>query len=163
MKRIRVGNKYALVDREDYLKIELLRTRKFHVGSNGYAVRNQKYKNSRKDWKMTIHHLIMGIPPKGMQVDHINGNKLDNRKENLRFVTVQQNQMNRGVTKNNRSGFKGVFPKIRKSGIKYTAMISVKGRQIWLGSFKNKEGAALAYDRAAIQYFGQFAQLNLLK
>jgi len=163
MRRIRVGSKYALVDTDDYLKTELLRTRKFHIGSSGYAVRNQKYKNSRKDWQMTIHHLVMGTPPKGMQVDHINGNKLDNRKENLRFVTVQQNQMNRGITKVNRSGFKGVFIKIRKSGIKYTAMITIKGRQLWLGSFKDKFEAALAYDRVALEHFGPFTKLNLLK
>ena len=96
-------------------------------------------------------------PPLGMQVDHINGDRLDNRRENLRIVTNWQNQMNRGMTINNSSGYKGV--RLRRSG-KWEAQIRVNKKAIFLGRFYDKLDAAHAYDDAAKKYFGEFARLN---
>ena len=87
-------------------------------------------------------------------IDHINGDKLDNRIENLRAASKSQNGMNtkpRGL-----SGFKGVT----KVGGKWQAQIKAAGRKEYLGLFHTKEEAALAYNNAAIEAFGEFAFLN---
>lgn len=93
---------------------------------------------------------------KGFQVDHINHDKLDNRKSNLRIVTQQQNLMNRKVFKNNKTGFKGVSV----YGEKYRASIRKNGKREYLGFFKNPIDAAKAYDKRAIELFGEYAVLN---
>jgi hypothetical protein len=99
----------------------------------------------------------MGCPRNsGIYVDHINRNGLDCRKENLRIATNSQNNMNRGMFKNNTSGYRGVHRK----GNMWRAMIYVSGKQIRLGTFKNIKDAASAYNAAAIQYHGEFASLN---
>lgn len=89
----------------------------------------------------------------GQETDHKNRNGLDNRRSNLRAATHQQNQANRGRWK---SGFKGV----RIVGPSWQATIRVSCQSIYLGSYQSPEKAALAYDKAAIKYFGEFAGLN---
>jgi hypothetical protein len=95
----------------------------------------------------------MGFP-KGF-VDHKNGNSLDNRKENLRLCTIQQNSFNRKP----KNGKLKVFY-LNKSSNKYSAQIGFNNKKIYLGQFKSKEEAAKAYNEAAIKYFGEFACLN---
>jgi hypothetical protein len=87
------------------------------------------------------------------RVDHVDCNGLNNRRENLRIATHQQNMMNRRVGKHNRSGYKGVSKK--KAG--WTATITVSGKQHYLGLFRSPELAHNAYVEAAKQYFGEFA------
>ena len=100
-----------------------------------------------------------------MQVDHINGNTLDNRKENLRLCTNQQNAMHRGKTKNNKSGYKGVRYMKKKKGMinehskPWQAQIYLNQKQIYLGCYKTPEEAARAYDKKAIELFGEYATL----
>jgi hypothetical protein len=96
--------------------------------------------------------------PKGLLVDHENGDKLDNRRANLRFATNSENQCNRRKTEKTSSQYKGVCLCPEKTH--WYANIKHKGNKIWLGSFKNEIDAAKAYDRAAIKYFGKFARLN---
>jgi hypothetical protein len=93
--------------------------------------------------------------PDGMYTDHINGDGLDNRMENLRIVTNQQNQMNRGFNKNNKLGVKGVsfYPKNKK----YRAQIKAQGRVITLGYFKDASEASDAYKKASAKFFGIYA------
>lgn len=94
------------------------------------------------------------MPPKqGMVVDHINGNPWDNRRENLRYCTNAQNSRNRRKV-GGASRFKGV----RKHRNSFQAQITFQRRHIHLGS--NETDAALAYDEAARNLFGQFAALN---
>ena len=85
------------------------------------------------------------------QIDHINGDKLDNRRENLRSATQSQNSMNSRIK--NKTGYKGVT----KTNQKWGAQIKVNGQQIWLGTFNTPEEAHDAYREAAEQYFGEFA------
>lgn len=100
------------------------------------------------------HRLLMN-PPAGFVVDHINGDGLDNRRENMRVCTQGENARNRvGVGKG--SPFKGVS---FRDG-KWRARITVNRRGIALGRFVTEEDAARAYDVAALAHFGAFAKLN---
>lgn len=102
--------------------------------------------------------------PSTVQVDHINGNRLDNRRENLRPADNRQNQQN---TRPNhtwkgrpvRSLYKGVF--WHHKGQKWEAKIGLNGHSKYLGLFATEEEAAAAYDRAAREHFGEYARLNL--
>ena len=107
-----------------------------------------------------MHRFIMK-PKSNEYVDHINGDKLDNRKENLRICTKKENQRNQKVRKDNTSGYKGVA---LMAGKYWRAYITSGGsRQKHLGNFKTKEEAARAYDEKAKEYFGEFARLNFPK
>lgn len=110
---------------------------------------------SREKGKMFLHSLVMNTDK---PVDHINNNQTDNRKVNLRIVTLTQNQGNRAIGVNNKTGYKGVSTHSQSS--KYRARISTKTGEINLGMFTTKEEAALAYNKAAVIYFGEFAKLN---
>ena len=111
----------------------------------------------RRQAGLQIHRLIMDAP-KGMCVDHINGNPLDNRKSNLRICTNAENQRNRGANKNNKSGYKGVY--WTKPNKRWLSQIRHNGKQVYIGHYKNKEEAARAYDKKAKELHGEFAYLN---
>lgn len=136
---------------------ELLNQDKWHIGSHGYAVRTIPGTNGKK---MLMHSLIMGECD-GYEIDHIDHNPLNNTRENLRFVTHQQNSQNRRKPNkaNPISRYKGVKPNNSKKN-PWQANIIVNGHSIYLGSFKTEFAAAKAYDRAALNYFGQYACLN---
>lgn len=104
-----------------------------------------------------MHRLITDAPA-GLQVDHINGDKLDNRKENLRVCTQHENRMNLAKPKRNSYKFKGVAFNTQYG--KWSANISVNGRANYLGLYISEEDAAHAYDYYAKKYFGEFANLN---
>lgn len=94
--------------------------------------------------------------PEGLVVDHINGNPLDNRRENLRLCTVKENNWNRRRRIGGSSRFKGVS----RAGNRWKAIIWPNGSQKYLGSYADPEEAARAYDRAAAEEYGEFACLN---
>lgn len=108
-----------------------------YVGSNGYAYYS-KWENGKSSPK-TLHSFLMGHHP-GMHIDHINGNKLDNRRCNLRVVTPQQNQLNRHrPDPRNTSGYKGVTRRVLRSGeVRWIAQIGTT----YLGTFSTIEEAA---------------------
>ena len=97
---------------------------------------------------------ITNIDPTEKDIDHINGNSLDNRFENLRLATNADNNKNKKKHKNNKSGYKGVS--WHKRIKKWQAEIQVNNKQIPLGYYTNKFYAALVYARAAKKYFGEF-------
>lgn len=92
------------------------------------------------------------------EIDHINGDKTDNRLDNLRLADRSQNCRNAGIRKDNTSGFKGVT--FRRSTGKWISQIAADGRRIHIGVFHSAVDAAKAYDARAAELFGPFARLN---
>lgn len=105
---------------------------------------------------ISIGEKIMGKKPRQM-VDHIDGNKHNNQRNNLRFAYKMDNNRNQRKRSDNTSGYKGVS--FNKRLRKYTAFIHV-GKQIWLGTFPDAVSAAKAYNKAALKHFGEFACIN---
>jgi hypothetical protein len=105
---------------------------------------------------MPMHKLITGWP----QTDHINHDGLDNRRGNLRPVTTIQNQQNRRPRAIASSKYKGVC---RHRDRKWLARICINGTQYHLGLFVTEEDAALAYNAAALEAFGEYAYLNQIE
>jgi hypothetical protein len=103
------------------------------------------------------HQFLM--PDAGM-IDHINGDGLDNRRENLRPCNQFENAQNRRVSKSNKVGLKGVYEDRSRSVVKYRAQISAFGKRYRLGSFLSPTDAARAYDHAALSLHGNFAVTN---
>ena len=124
--------------------------------SNGkqYAYR----KIGRRGSETVFMHRYIKMANARSVVDHINGNGLDNRDENLRTVFPKYNYWNRGPQQNNKTGFKGVSWDTQRK--KYMAAISANGRQKNLGRFDAPEEAARAYDAAAKVWHGQYARPN---
>lgn len=100
-----------------------------------------------------LANFILGVP-RDVYVDHVDGDGLNNRRDNLRIATKQQNSWNRRLNTRNTSGYIGVHPQ------KFRATITVNGKHIHLGFFSNPIHAAKARDMAAIKHFGEFAKLN---
>lgn len=143
--------RFALIDDEDFERASQF---KWFCDTHGCAARNVK--KSDGSWGMqTLSRFIMNAPS-GVYVDHIHGDRMDNRKSQLRFCTNQQNNCNKGKYKNNKSGFKGVF--WSKSLCKWTAQICVNGKRIHLGYFADIIESASAYATAAEEYHGEFAR-----
>lgn len=126
-------DKYAIVDDADF---EWLNQWKWKLNWNGYACRN-----ARADGRYvkTYMHRLINATPTGQDTDHINRNKLDNRRSNLRDATRSQNNFNMLPSVANTSGTKGVsWSKQRNS---WRAYIKIAGRQVYLGRFKDKQDA----------------------
>jgi hypothetical protein len=135
---------FTLLDDQDYAWASQHRWR---LNNKGYAIRS--YTVEGKEIVLCLHREIMQ-PPAGLVVDHIDQNKLNNTRANLRLLTQQQNLMNRGQFRNNTTGFKGV---IYQHG-KWHARIEKDGRDIHLGFYDDLKTAALVYDCAAVLLFG---------
>ena len=145
------GNK-TLVDDSDF---EVLNQWKWHE-SRGYAIRF--IGTARKNQKCLRMHTSILIPIKGFEIDHINRNRLDNRYENLRLVTRQQNMMNQTKAKNKSSIYKGVCWVKREHN--WLSSISLNKKFIRIGQFKSELHAAMAYDIWAKELFGEYAKTN---
>lgn len=101
--------------------------------------------NNGKTTQICMHRLILGKPPKGFDTDHINRDRTDNRRENLRFIPHYLNGHNRPKQKNNTSGYKGVYFHNEKNRLKkWSARIAIKGKDYTAGRFITKEEAVLA-------------------
>jgi len=108
---------------------------------------------------LSMHHLLMGSAPNpGLEIDHINGNGLNNRRINLRWATYSQNRMNSQLYRTTTSGFRGVT--YHKRDRKWHARIKINWKSLSIGYFDNPEDAAKAYDKAALIFHKEFAQLN---
>lgn len=154
MKKINMTRgKSCVVDDDDYEKVSAYR---WHSVRN----KNGNWYGKRTTWPerkhMPMQNFIMGVAV-GVQVDHINGNSLDNRKVNLRICTHQQNRCNGHKKPRSNTGFKGVY---LRRGNRYMSQIKAFGNSIYIGMFDNPVDAAHAYDSKAIEIFGEFASLN---
>lgn len=147
--------KFALIDDDDFENISQYKWYALKSRNTFYAYR-QKWMNG-KTISTIMHRMILNAP-NGYEVDHINFNGLDNRKCNLRIASRSQNQANRPKTWDGTSKYKGVhWHKLNK---RWIVQITIEGKNINCGAYKDEIEAAIAYDRAAIQYFGEFAYLN---
>ena len=138
----------ALIDLSD---IEKVGKHRWYASTKGY-VKSQD--------NLRLHRLVMDAPD-GYLVDHVNRIPLDNRKSNLRLCTPAENSRNVGVSQSNSTGFKGVY--FEKLNNKYRARIKYNGKRVSLGCYENAVDAAIAYDKKAIELFGDFAYTNFPK
>jgi hypothetical protein len=146
----------ALVDDERYEDLVGYRWRLKHARRGGASVVAAPRRNG-KQRHIALHRLVVGAPA-GTMVDHIDGNPLDNRRDNLRLANNSLNQANRRKSSRKSSKYKGVC-RHRQLG-KWQAAICVNGQRRYLGVFDHEEAAAKAYDAAARQAFGEFARPN---
>lgn len=137
------------VDEDDY---ERLKGIGWFVSERGYVTGYLNGKNVK------MHRIIMGNP--SLEVDHINREKLDNRKANLRTCTRAQNAFNRVNKKKSATGTVGVYKNVYRNKIySYRAEIKYFGNRLHLGSFKTKELASIAYKEASKKYHGEFSPI----
>ena len=175
------GKHTIIIDTEDWDKV---REHRWYLSLPGHGA-GAKYPYARTtvphpngDWhyrqdgrgrqrrctSFLLHHLVCSKPARGKQIDHINHNGLDNRKENLREVTASQNGANTR-SKNSTSQYKGVRKRsdIKPGGRQYSARIKHNYKEIHVGSFHTEEQAARAYDKKALELQDEFANLNFPK
>jgi len=150
----------AIVDDEDFKR--LIRNRWFagRKRRQTYAVRQIYLAESKTNRRLYMHREVLGARP-GSQVDHANGNGLDNRRSNLRYANYSQQKANSMLSSSNTSGFKGVSRDGRGRRKEWRAQLRVGGRSLLCGSFHEATEAARAYDEAAVTHFGEFARTNL--
>jgi HNH endonuclease/AP2 domain len=141
---------YAVVSSEDY---DMLIRRKWTLDRSGYAV----CLNRKAFGGEPYMHRIIAQPEKGLVVDHINGVRCDNRRENLRNCTQSKNVANQRHIRNS-SGYRGVF--FDKRDERWSASLAINGRRYNLGRTATAIEAARIYDAAARQLQGEFACLN---
>jgi hypothetical protein len=144
--------KFALVDDDDF---EWLNQWKWYY-KDGYAARNITV--GKKKQKTIRMHIEIMKPPDGMDIDHIHGDGLDNRKLELRLCTMPGNIANSKIRVDNVTGYKGVSFHKRRG--KFISQIRVNNKLKHIGYYVTAEEAAHAYDNAAVVFFGQFARLN---
>ena len=148
-----------LIDKQDYDKVSKYKWFLFY-----------KKKNKRKSYvkstvaingrQVVLHRFLLGITDSKIQVDHINGNPLDNRRSNLRECTITQNNRNKSSHVRSTSKYLGVS--FDKSRNKWAVSLCYNRKRVYRGRFNDEKNAALAYNREAKKYFGEFANLNVV-
>lgn len=159
MKQIKLTRgRVALVDDADYEELSKYKWQALNMNGNFYAVR-QTSKKEGKGFTVLMSRQILrlkrGDPRQG---DHQNHNTLDNRQDNLRICTVQENHMNQKRQRGTSSKFKGVS--WAKRARKWEAYIKISGKKKHLGYWTMEKLAALAYDFTALKYHREFAYFN---
>lgn len=149
----------AIVDDEDY---DWLNQWKWHAAGppqkRPYAARRVFVGDGSRRSSVTMMHYFLLPRLDGLYVDHMNGDSLDNRRCNLRYCTMAENNRNLSHHRDGRSLYKGVS--WSKSKNRWRASICIERRQTHLGYFASQELAAAAYDEAARRNYGAFARLN---
>lgn len=149
--RIAITGGVLLVDKEDEERVRQVKWSLTRGSGGGWYARNPSPEYGY------LARWLLGCP-KGFVVDHKNGNPLDNRRENLRVATFQQNLWNRrtGKTFRRAAKYKGVYPDHGR----WRARITCNGKHYGLGQYGTQLEAAFAYDAAAVRLFGEFAAPN---
>ncbi|MDP2218517.1 MAG: AP2 domain-containing protein [Methanolobus sp.] len=156
MKEIKLTqNRTVLIDDENYDYISQFKWHPRQCARTCYAIRHVRINGHRTT--IAMHQELLNTPC-NMMSDHIDGNGLNNQKKNLRICSIHQNAFNRKVPLTSRSGYKGVcWHKLAK---KWIAQIKHNYRMRHLGYHSSRELAAMAYNNAAVELFGEFARLN---
>jgi hypothetical protein len=141
----------ALVDDEDFAHLSQFKWQAHRKGGKTYYAKTDIGRRS-----VGMHQMVMDAGD--LEVDHRDGNGLDNRRSNLRLATHSQNQCNRGLQRNSTSGFTGVS--WRKDIGSWQAYVNFEGKRKNLGCFTDPIDAARAYNDAALDLHGEFAVLN---
>lgn len=149
---------YSFVDDEDFEKISKISWYYAPKHTNSYALGRIRKNNK---WIGTSMHRHILRVAKGSFVDHINGNGLDNRKCNLRICTLSNNQWNRRKLKGKYSKYKGVT--FDKTVGTWQATLMVNYKRVFSRRFKTQEAAAEAYNKKALEMFGEYACLNKIE
>lgn len=159
MKKIKLSKgKETVVDDEDYDSLNEYSWFSNESGANPYAYRTPWIKGQNKSGSVPMHHQILGCIGEGREVDHINGNSLDNRKSNLRYVTRSQNNWNQKGQEGCSSKYKGVAWNKRRGY--WEAYIQIENQKCHLGVYQSEKMAALAYDLSALCLRGEYARVN---
>lgn len=151
----------VLIDIADY---DILKSHKWRIFKGIYT--NYVACDLTRRQIIYLHQALLGKPPRGQMIDHLNHNGLDNRRCNINVVTRRQNNLNRTKQRSNTSGYVGVIYQYGRRGRDvltkpWLARISVENRKrVSVGNYATKEEAALAYNNAALKYYGKFAILN---
>lgn len=157
MKKIPLTQGYfALVDDSDY---EAISKYKWHIKKHGrtfYAKHSTKKGDNRKQKTVYMHSLLLATP-RGMEVDHIDGDGLNNRRDNIRVCVHAENTRNARTRLDNKSGFRGVH--FHSRDMVWSASIGFKNKRVHLGYFSSKLLAREAYRDASIKYYGNFARV----
>lgn len=135
--------------------IEIIKNYKWRFHSSGYVMGRVKGKT------ILFYRYLMGVTDISRQVDHINHHREDNRKQNLRIVTSQQNNFNRTFKSNSVSGIKGVVWDKEKS--KWVAQIKINNKNLFLGYFTDIEKAVETRIKKEIDLFGKYSNIKEMK
>lgn len=155
MKKIKIQNseQFFYIDKKDFIE---LKNYKFYISKNGYV----RFTINKK--RIFVHRYITKCPNDKV-VDHINGNKLDNTRTNLRICSQSENSKNRS-SKSGTSKYKGVsFCSTEKRKKKWKAAIETHNKHICIGRFYTEKEAAIAYNKKAVELFGEYAKINKIK
>lgn len=147
-----VTTRCGLVILVDQCDLDRVEAHQWYADRRSYTT----YATAVIDGSRTYIHRFILDPGKGVEIDHINRNGLDNRRSNLRLCTRSQNMANARFATS--TGFRGAYADPKNN--RFRAEIKADGKRIHLGSFRTAESAARAYDEAATRLFGEFAQLN---
>jgi hypothetical protein len=135
---------------------------RWHFGATkGYAqrqIREGKKKRYEYLHRKIAERMINRDLTSNDFVEYSNGDRLDNRRENILILTRSEHIQKQNISKSNKSGYKGVF--YRKSRNKWEARITIHGKKIFLGLYDNRRDAAIAYNQEARKYYGENAKLN---
>lgn len=149
----------AIVDDDDFFRFGWMN---WYLNDNGYVVTDTPRPKREMGYpvKVRLHRLIVQCPD-GMDVDHINGDKLDNRKENLRICTRSENLANKESASDSRKRLKGAYINKRSKNIQWSSSINIPNsnprKQKHLGYFKTEEEAHEAYKNASLEIHGEFS------
>jgi len=157
----------TVVDEEDYAYLSAFRWRAHPGRYCWYATSRTIVSSSpRKRRYVALHREIFarrGIDISGKHIDHKDRDGLNNRFSNLRIVTHRENNWNTKVREDNSSGYKGVHYHVPPHGKpRWRARLQIDGKRLHLGLFQTAIEAAIAYNEAAIKYYGEFAALNII-
>ena len=145
----------CVVDDGDYEFVNQWRWKPIKSKANTYVGRSTRGKNGKK-WGCILMHRLLTDAPAGLQVDHIDGDQMNNCRSNLRLCTQSQNMANGPGWKTKDSKYRGVS----RNGGHWIARAKKDGETYRFGTYRTQEEAARAYDTGALELHGEFARLN---